>query len=65
MEVARACAVPSFSSAYWQEVEDGAALVGWAARWASQLGCNSQASGKAQVSVFPFFVFFSISDICF
>ena len=27
VEVARACAVPSFSSAYWQEVEDEAAPV--------------------------------------
>ena len=28
--------------------------MGWAARWAGQLGCNSKASGKAQVSLFPF-----------
>ena len=40
VEVARACAVPSFSSAYWQEVEDEAAPGGLGRRWAGQLDCD-------------------------
>ena len=53
-DVAAACVVPGFSSAYWQEVEDGAAPGGLG----RQVGWPAGPPGKRQVSCFSIFVLF-------
>ena len=59
VEVARACAVPSFSSAYWQEVEDEAAPGGLGCQvgWPAGLRQVSQVSLCSLLSVFVFLFF--------